>query len=189
MVFKRAKARSTLSSIREAFWPSTGWARAYRYMGHRLMRINASSHAIAAGFAAGVAISFTPFLGTHFIGAALISLATRGHVIASAVGTFIGNPWTFPLIFWFTGSLGSLVIGEEVTAGVPPWSWDALFKAPLTYLGELVPLLYPYIVGGIPAAIAAWCISYFAIRNSIDGYRKRQTERRQRGRNKLSENA
>ena len=58
-----------------------------------------TSGSIAIGVASGVAASFLPFIGLHFLIAALIALLLRGNVLASAIGTFFGNPWTF-LFIW-----------------------------------------------------------------------------------------
>ena len=54
---------------------------------------------VAAGVAAGAFTSFTPFMGLHFLFAALFAWAIRGNLLASALGTFVGNPLTFPFIW------------------------------------------------------------------------------------------
>ena len=65
----------------------------------RLKRLQGTPYSIATGFACGVAISFTPFIGFHMILAALTAWLIRGNIIASAIGTIVGNPWTFPFIW------------------------------------------------------------------------------------------
>ena len=58
-------------------WPRRGWTRMALYIQHRLGRLPGTPYRIAAGFACGAAISFTPFLGLHFVLAALGALALR----------------------------------------------------------------------------------------------------------------
>jgi hypothetical protein len=36
----------------------------------------------------------------HFVLSALLAYIARANIIASAIGTVVGNPWTFPFIWW-----------------------------------------------------------------------------------------
>ena len=73
-----------------------GLKRTLKYWLHRISRIPDSTYAISAGIAFGASISFTPFVGLHFILAGLLAWVFRANIIASAIGTIVGNPWTFP---------------------------------------------------------------------------------------------
>lgn len=95
---KRAKA---------FIWPRKGFIRAWKYLAIRLSRMNTTPHAISAGFASGAAASFTPLLGLHIVLGFLLAFMTRGSMIAMVLGTFIGNPLTFPLFFSATFLLGA----------------------------------------------------------------------------------
>ena len=66
-IFKRRDQLSTIKKILYFFWPSTGWRRAWAYIMHRIGRFPGTPYSIASGIACGVAISFTPFVGLHFI--------------------------------------------------------------------------------------------------------------------------
>ena len=98
-MFRRRKPLSTLNQMRAFIWPERGFRRLFSYLFQRIIRLPGSPASIASGFAAGVAASFTPFLGLHFILAAALAMLFRGNVLASAIGTFFGNPWTFILIW------------------------------------------------------------------------------------------
>ncbi len=63
---------------------------------HRLARLWASPHALAMGCAVG---AFTPFIGLHFVLAAIVAYVLRASVIASALGAALGNPVTLPFIW------------------------------------------------------------------------------------------
>ena len=98
-MFRRRKPLSALNQMRTFIWPERGFRRLFSYLFQRIIRLPGSPASIASGFAAGVAASFTPFLGLHFILAAALAMLFRGNVLASAIGTFFGNPWTFILIW------------------------------------------------------------------------------------------
>ena len=111
-------------------WPKKGFQRPFLYLKERLMRMPASTHALSMGLACGAAASMTPFLGFHFLLAAMMAYILRGNLVASAIGTIIGNPWTFPFIWslnifmgnWFityfglSSALGTLDEGEGTAA-------------------------------------------------------------------------
>src|SRR5690606_12123881 len=90
-----------------------------RYVAKRVLRLSASPHAIAAGFAAGVFASITPFVGLHFFLAGVIAWVTGGNLVASALGTAFGNPITFPLIWAGTYRLGRWILGLRDRAEPP----------------------------------------------------------------------
>ena len=61
-----------------------------------------TSGSIAIGVASGVAASFLPFIGLHFLIAALIALLLRGNVLASAIGIAGGteSPVVHVVLVW-----------------------------------------------------------------------------------------
>lgn len=61
-------------------------------------------------------MSFTPFIGFHFVLAAAVTMMMCSNLIASAVGTVVGNPITFPFIWIALLSRGS----DPGTAGKRP---------------------------------------------------------------------
>ena len=70
MLFRRRKKADLLERARTFFWPRRSFLRSAQYFIKRVLRLSATPHAIAAGVAAGVFASFTPFLGFHFVIAA-----------------------------------------------------------------------------------------------------------------------
>ena len=98
-MFQRRHKATFIDKLIGFFWPKAGWKRSTKYIGHRVARIPGSPYSIAAGFACGAAISFTPFVGLHLAGGALFAWLIRGNLVASWIGTLVGNPWTFPFIW------------------------------------------------------------------------------------------
>ncbi len=148
-MFKRRKPRTLLKTVKQLFWPCMGWKRAFIYTKHRIVRLSDTTHSIALGLSIGMGVSFTPLLGTHFIQAAIIAWFFRANIFAAMMGTFVGNPWTFPFFWWGGLSLGKYLFGilgingtgelpDDLTFSV---IWDMIFSEPLT-------LFFPWMLGG-----------------------------------------
>ena len=186
-MFNRRNKLSFGSKISGFFWPAAGFRRAGRYLLHRLSRLPGTPYALAGGFACGAAASFTPFVGLHFILAALIAWITRANILASAIGTAVGNPWTLPFIWIWIHSLGNWMgvgsPGINVTELDFPHLFGQLAEALLNGNFSAVidiagPVLWPMFVGGIPTAIGVWILFYFPLRRIVESYQQRRIEGR-----------
>lgn len=153
--------------MREFLSPRKGWRRGYAYLGKRMQRLPDSPHRIALGFAAGVQASFTPFFGFHFIAGAALALVVRGNVLASAVGTFVGNPVTFPFIAAASLWMGRQITGMHFRNPDAGWSFGWLWH-------NIDTIFVPYIVGGILPGLAASVAAYFVVRPLIAAYQARR---------------
>lgn len=174
MVFRRRRPLPWHHQAREVIWPRRGWTRVALYIRHRVGRLPGTPYRIAAGFACGAAASFTPFLGLHFVIAALAALALRGNVVASAFGTVVGNPLTFPVILPWIYAFGRTLLGYETAVELPAdLSFSFIFDRPLE-------ILWPMAIGGLPTAIIAWIITYLIMHRVVSGYQKAQRRRRVR---------
>ncbi len=181
-MFNRRKKPPLYGRIREFIWPSSGWNRSSRYIFHRVARIPGSSYSIAAGFACGAAISFTPFVGLHFILSAALAWILRANIIASAIGTAVGNPWTFPFIWYWIHSLGnwmgaSVEVNNHATTNYSSFFGkllDATLSLDFNYILETAwPIFWPMFVGSIPTSIAVWFIFYLPLKYMVSSYKSR----------------
>lgn len=190
-MFRRRKKQSFLIKVREFLWPSAGWRRAGHYMKHRLARIDGSPYAIAAGFASGAAVSFTPFVGFHFIFAAIIAWIVRGNILTSAIGTAVGNPWTFPFIWAASYNVGINLLGGTATNDLMG-QLDKMFgnftivdllNDPLNALGPfLETIFFPMLLGGTIIGASLWFFIYWPIYKLVSEYKIKQLKRRQKNR-------
>ena len=180
-LFRRREKPGRWARVRRFLWPRMGWRRVARYWTFKLKRLQGSPYAIACGFACGASVSFTPFIGFHFVLAAVLAWMLRGNVIASAIGTAIGNPWTFPFIWAGIIWLGTTILGyergqelpEELTIGI-------IFEEPET-------VMLPMLVGGVPAAAVVWIAFFLPIHRIVTNYQHHRRTRRQRRRRVLAE--
>ena len=150
----------------------------------QLKRLHGTPYSIAAGFACGVAISFTPFIGFHLILAALTAWIIRGNLVSSAIGTIIGNPWTFPFIWIAVLSTGRFFLGDIAPADNVNFikTFEAAGKALFTFnfknFGRDVwPIVFPMMIGCIPFYIASWIISFKLIKITLEKIAARRANR------------
>lgn len=146
--------------------------RLVKYYRHRIGRLPGTPYQIAAGFANGMAVSMTPFLGLHIVMGIVICLIVRASPVAMIIGSIIGgNPWTFPLIWVGSYELGQWMLArQDVTGSVENLRLSDLLHNP-------VDLLWPMTLGSLPLALGVWLVSYGLLFLIV---RKRQHERRQR---------
>ena len=153
-----------LQGCRQWIWPSMGWRRFIRYQFIKLARMTGGKRTIARGFACGAAISFTPFMGLHFLFAGLVAKALRGNVVAAMIGTAIGNPWTFPFIWSGSYNLGLLILDWKTDQGHD-------FEQELsiaTLLSNPLEIFLPMFVGSVPLVMIVRPIAYYVGLRSLN---------------------
>ena len=174
-MFRRRQKPALLKRLKSWVWPEGGWKRYGRYILLRLQRLKGTPREIAAGVACGVAISFTPFVGFHFVLAAITAWFVRGNILASAIGTAAGNPWTFPFIWisvlytgrWFLGETQSgakvefLQVFEKSMHALMTFDFSVFFF-------DVWPIIWPMMVGCIPYYFLSWFVSYYLMKKALD---------------------
>jgi uncharacterized protein len=187
MLFKSERVPSVAERLRLGLWPRRGWGRSIRYVLLRLKRLPSSPHRIALGCAAGVFAVFTPFLGLQLILAAVVAFLMRGSIVASFLASFVGNPLTYPIIWFATFNLGNVLLGATASfrlvdlrskAGalwdsLVHFSPDAIVKA----AESLWPILKPMAVGSIPLGAFAAAAAYVGVRRLISASQARKLAR------------
>ena len=180
--------------MRSLLWPRSGWRRAARYIVYRLGRLSGTPYTIAGGFACGAAISFTPFVGLHFILAAIWAWIVRANVVSALIGTAVGNPWTFPFIWVWIYKLGQWMGADGLAHEAEKLDFaeffgtllHALLRFDLGFLLETAgPIWLPMFVGSIPTTAVAWVAFYFPMKPMIAAYQRRR--RRAMARRKMKE--
>jgi uncharacterized protein (DUF2062 family) len=146
--------------LRESVQPSMGWKRALIYWRHRMFRTGDSTYRITAGLASGVAVSFSPILGTHLAQGFLLSWLVRGNFLAMFVGTAFGNPSTLPFLFWIDYKIGinlfDLFGNAEAVALPQDYTWAIILHEPMK-------LLLPLLAGSIISGLISWPVSYLLL--------------------------
>lgn len=172
--------------IQNAIWPKMGLWRYAKYLKTKVLRLSATPHAVAAGFASGAAVSIFPFIGLHFLLGFVVAFCVRGNMLAAALGTAVGNPLTFPVIFSVTYRLGDLTLGafgpnrreaaraEEQSAEIIS---EGLFSASLD---ALLPALRTMSVGAIPLSLLTFGLFYLVVYKLVTRFQEARRQRRER---------
>ncbi|MCH9764794.1 MAG: DUF2062 domain-containing protein [Alphaproteobacteria bacterium] len=182
MLFKRRNPPTLLERTRTWVWPRRSWARSLRYFLLRLERLQASPHQVALGCAAGVFVSITPLLGTQMLLAALLAFSIRASIPAALIGTFFGNPLSWPLIWAGTYFAGCYMLGIEsvLTMSGLEHYMAPLFQALGSWSPELIdttiklvwPVLKPMLAGSVPLGLATAILIYYVLRPLVATYQR-----------------
>ena len=129
----------------------------------------ASPYAISSGFACGSMVSFTPLLGLHFILAVIFAYIMRGNVIAALIGTVVGNPLTFPLIWGVIYKIGTYVTTIKHVKLNQDINFDMI-------INQTYEIFFPMFIGGIIIAPMVWIITYFIIYSFVSSFKNRKTK-------------
>jgi len=188
MLFRRRKPAGFIERIRVFLWPRRSFSRSFQYFGKRILRLTATPHAIAAGVAAGVVASWTPFLGLHFVIAAALAYVIAGNIIASALGTAFGNPLTFPFIWTASYKLGNRIMTDNFEETNRVIDLGQLFRH-LDFSQIWAPILKPMAVGCLPFAlvfgVGAYLIAYLSVA-AFQSQRRRRLDQKRTRRDGLS---
>ena len=132
----------------------------------KLIRVKDSKDKLAVGFACGSMVSFTPFIGFHFLLAVFFAYVMRGNIIASLIGTFVGNPFTFPFIWIFIYKVGNIFFKNDKTFSLE-FTFQGLFN-------QGYDILIPMMIGSLIVSIPIWFISYFTVKFLMSSFKKRK---------------
>ncbi|MBT7642429.1 MAG: DUF2062 domain-containing protein [Rhodobiaceae bacterium] len=180
-MFRRRLPQTYWQKARQFLWPREGWIRATLYLWRRTIRLSGTPHSIALGLAIGAFVSANPILGTHILWAAFIIYFIGGNFLAAVLGTWMGNPLSFPFIWLATFNLGHLILGTSGDVQkLPKLSLGLLIDAPI---GTLLPLIGPMLLGWIPVGLVLGALVYYPSYWSIETYQVRRRARLDRKRN------
>lgn len=128
---------------------------------HILTLDNHPGH-IAAGFAVGVFISFTPFFGLHIISAIVAAFIFRLNKLTCITGSCVNTPMTVPPVLVLSYKLGNMILGN------PAGELQLKKEFSLQYAMKLLetrgtPLLIGTSILGAVAAIFSYFFCYYLV--------------------------
>ena len=174
MLFKRRKPLSLFDKLSQTIRPNKGYSRAIEYLKKRFYRMTDSNYSMAMGFTCGAMLSFTPFVGFHFIIAGFIAYLINASIFMAAIGTLLGNPWTFPIMWWASLKLGEWALGYTFFDN----SYETINIQ--TIVSDIYSVMIPWIVGSFLLSIILGPLTFFLMYWSIKTLRGRFYKKLQR---------
>src|SRR5690606_11138376 len=192
-MFRRRTKVSRLRQLADFFWPSIGFRRSSKYVGYRLARLKGSPYSLAAGFACGAAVSFTPLIGLHFILAGVSAWILRASILASALGTAVGNPWTFPFIWTMLYKLGRWMQGVDPDQRAYPDAslttfFEGLWSGHWTEVSHIFgDVVVPMLIASVPVSVCVWLLLFYPLKALISGFQERRAAAIEKGQKRRAE--
>jgi uncharacterized protein (DUF2062 family) len=174
MLFRSREQPNPLTRLRLALWPRVSWSRSVQYFQKRVVRLTGTPHTVALGFAVGVAIAFTPFIGFHIVIALAIAWLLGVSLVAAALGTAVANPLTIPFILAATYRVGRVFVGGPTHFAR---GGDLPQNLAEKSLHAIWPVVKPMVAGSIPLGLVAGIIAYAVALGAIRGFRALRAER------------
>lgn len=143
-----------------------------KYMIDRIRRIftlDDSPSQLAAAFALGVFIAFSPTIGLHTVSCILFAWMFRLSKLVVFTAAFINNPWTIVPMYGFCLWFGIKITGGDAVPSIP-WKELSFTNA----YDVLMPYLWPFIAGSLVVGLIAALLAYFVIYWAVIRYRGRE---------------
>ena len=173
-MFKRRKPLDPITQSKQFFWPENGWKRNFLYYWKRLARIPDTPHSIALGFSIGVFIAFSPFLGFHTILCIFFSWVIGVNILSSIIGTFVGNPITYPVIWASSIGVGNFLLNRQL---LDQDKSNSLIFFKTDFFMTIKPVFLPLFSGGLILGFLFALPSYFLIKYLILIFRNNRSEK------------
>jgi len=136
-----------------------------------LMEIPGKENDIATGFAIGIFISFSPWIGLHIILIFLVTRLFKKSFGAGVLASLVFNPITAPFLWTIEYRVGKLVM--SIFNGYNAPSLKISFTEFSVLWDNIVTAFYPIFFGGLVLGVPASLLSYFLVQRSLRLYRKR----------------
>jgi hypothetical protein len=130
----------------------------------RLLAIPESPHEIAKAFAVGVFVGIMPGTGPAI--ALIAAFVFRLSKVATVLGSFTTNPWTFAFVY-----AASYKIGIWILPHGAPVEWNTLSHLNVGWVHELAKVFPVVLTGGAVVGLGMALISYGVVRGIIYHYK------------------
>jgi len=155
----------------------------------RFVRIRGEPREIAFGFALGIFIGMSPFLGLQMAMALLLAALFKWNKISAMLGCWISNPVTMPIIYPVAYLVGAKLVGIEKAYPIPAQMDWALLLRMLEKSPEIISLMtLGGIVLGIPLAVTGYVFAFSAVKKYQDDIKRKleavKSKRRQKKKKK-----
>ncbi|MGA9478532.1 MAG: DUF2062 domain-containing protein [Desulfobacterales bacterium] len=152
----------------------------------RFLKIRGQPREIALGFALGLFVGMTPFIGLHTAMAVPLAALLKWNKISAAVAVWFTNAATAPFIYSITYIVGAHIAGIKKV-----FSWKDIESLSAVYrlILHTPEIIWAMVIGGVilglPLAVAGYYLAFFVVgryQEKIKIKRKESKKRRSRKR-------
>ena len=178
---------------RKLLWPKRNKiGKSLKRLFDRFLRIRGEPRYIALGFALGLFVGMSPSMGFQTAIAVFFAALLRWNKISAAVGVWISNPVTAPIIYSFTYLTGAKLLGIK-KAIHHTGDLDQSVSAFARLIHKAPEFIWALILGGIilgiPVAVAGYYIAYSAVVRYQRDFKRRIERHKERLERKRREKA
>jgi uncharacterized protein (DUF2062 family) len=154
-----------------------------RRLYERFIMIRGEPREVALGFAVGIFVGMTPTVGVQTPIAIFIAALLKWSKLSAAIGVWISNPLTVPLIYGITYITGAKLLSLDPVFNMPlSPTWSTL-----QVMLQKVPQAFGAMtVGGALLGIPLAIVSYYQSHAAVDKYQKDVKEKLVRQKAKLA---
>ena len=141
----------------------------------RVVGVHEQPERLAAAWALGLTIGFSPLIGLHTVLALLLALIFRLNKVDVFLGTLVVNPWTLPVYFPVAVYVGKRITGVRVPRFVLPRPEEVLHAAVWReHVPWLRSVLLAWGAGAMVLALIAGDVTFVVLRQMIRFHRRRR---------------
>lgn len=123
-----------------------------------MRQLEGDPHYIALGMAIGIFVSITPIIPLQTIVAVALAFLVRGSKPAAALGTWVSNPLTVPLVYYADYKLGCILLNcQTMTDSISFNSFSELMDLGLEVTSAM--LLGSLVIGAV-LGVAGYFITF-----------------------------
>jgi len=145
------------------------WTEPIRKAYYRFLKIRGNPREIALGFALGIFVGMTPFMGLHTAIAVPLAALLKWNKFSAALAVWISNPLSAPLVYGVTYYVGAKVLFIQNGYKLPTeFNLDALLYT-LRSAPEISGII---LIGGVAVGLPLATVAYFFALKTIVEYRE-----------------
>ncbi len=130
----------------------------------KISSIRAEPNNVALGYALGIFLAASPFIGIKVFIAIPLSILLKWNKMAALIGIFHINPLTGPVFYGFSFVVGKTILGENVELSL---SWPLWAGNPVNLFTTQLALFICLLIGGVVLGLPVSLLAYYVVKKFL----------------------
>ncbi len=140
----------------------------------RFIKIRGRPREIALGLSLGLFVAMSPFMGFQTAIAVFFAAVLKWNKLSAAIGVWLSNPLTAPIIYGLTWFVGSTITGMTLAENLPE---TFSIQSSLALILKTPAILWTLTIGGIVVGMPLALISYHIAFGVVKRYQEEVREK------------